>query len=192
MTVDTAIAWPDNTRRLAFERWLGPLCEAHALDVHSLAPASADASFRRYFRLRAGAGSLIVMDAPPPLEDVRPFIDVAQRLQYQGFTYARLASRHGKQQVLAHRHVGEQQVVLKQHADPAGLWRQPVDAGAGQLHRAVKVQAFGQGAAQGCQQAGFARAAGPHQGVHAARRHTEPQGAQQHPLWRAQGAQIKD
>ena len=40
--------------------------------------ASSDASFRRYFRVdgSAGAGgaSFIVMDAPPPQEDVRPFI----------------------------------------------------------------------------------------------------------------------
>jgi N-acetylmuramate 1-kinase len=44
----------------------------------SLRPASSDASFRRYFRAdRAGGGSVIVMDAPPPHEDVRPFVHVA-------------------------------------------------------------------------------------------------------------------
>jgi len=41
-------------------------------------PASADASFRRYFRLRDDAGnSLIAMDAPPPQEDCRPFVHAA-------------------------------------------------------------------------------------------------------------------
>jgi len=46
--------------------------------VASLRPASSDASFRRYLRadLRAG-GSVVVMDAPPPQEDVRPFVHVA-------------------------------------------------------------------------------------------------------------------
>jgi N-acetylmuramate 1-kinase len=47
----------------------------------SIASASADASFRRYFRLIDDTGlSAIVMDAPPPLEDVRPFINVMKLL----------------------------------------------------------------------------------------------------------------
>ncbi len=53
---------------------------------YSLAPASSDASFRRYFRaIRQGAdATLIVMDAPPPLEDCRPFVTVAQQLAQAG------------------------------------------------------------------------------------------------------------
>jgi len=44
----------------------------------SLEPASADASFRRYFRVTLPDGSTrIVMDAPPELEDCRPFLKVA-------------------------------------------------------------------------------------------------------------------
>lgn len=43
-----------------------------------------DASFRRYFRLQADGESRILMDAPPPGEDVRPFIDIAQRLRSAG------------------------------------------------------------------------------------------------------------
>ncbi len=50
----------------------------------SFAPASADASFRRYFRLRSGAQSWIVMDAPPQQEDCRPFVRVAGLLQAAG------------------------------------------------------------------------------------------------------------
>ena len=45
---------------------------------YTLAPASADASFRRYFRVSLPERSLIVMDAPPEHEDCRPFIHVAQ------------------------------------------------------------------------------------------------------------------
>ncbi|WP_029888648.1 aminoglycoside phosphotransferase family protein [Polycyclovorans algicola] len=48
------------------------------------APASADASFRRYFRLTWDEGSAIVMDAPPAQEDCRPFVDVAARLAAAG------------------------------------------------------------------------------------------------------------
>ena len=43
----------------------------------TLAPASADASFRRYFRATFSARTLIVMDAPPQHEDCRPFLRVA-------------------------------------------------------------------------------------------------------------------
>ncbi len=79
------IAWPDALREAAFWRWFQPLALAWQLDASSLAPASADASFRRYFRVTAADGShRIVMDAPPPLEDVRPFVDIAQRIQAAG------------------------------------------------------------------------------------------------------------
>ena len=43
----------------------------------SLSPASADASFRRYFRVTLADATLIVMDAPPEHEDCRPFVEVA-------------------------------------------------------------------------------------------------------------------
>ncbi|MCS6944781.1 MAG: phosphotransferase [Sutterellaceae bacterium] len=56
-------------------------------DVESLRPASADASFRRYFRVDAPgqpSGTLIAMDAPPDREDLRPFLYVAQLLRQAG------------------------------------------------------------------------------------------------------------
>jgi aminoglycoside/choline kinase family phosphotransferase len=50
----------------------------------SLAPASADASFRSYWRVRDGAATWIVMDAPPEQEDVRPWLDIGNRLRAAG------------------------------------------------------------------------------------------------------------
>lgn len=44
----------------------------------SLAPASADASFRRYFRITLSGHSLIIMDAPPQQENCAPFIHAAK------------------------------------------------------------------------------------------------------------------
>jgi aminoglycoside/choline kinase family phosphotransferase len=80
-TAHSAIAWPDPQREQDFARWLGEIAPRHALAPASLRSASSDASFRRYFRVDAGAGrSFIVMDAPPPLEDVQPFIVVAALL----------------------------------------------------------------------------------------------------------------
>jgi aminoglycoside/choline kinase family phosphotransferase len=52
---------------------------------HAVAPASADASFRRYFRITfADSTSRIVMDAPPEHEDCRPFVHVAGLLHGAG------------------------------------------------------------------------------------------------------------
>jgi N-acetylmuramate 1-kinase len=81
---DPGITWPDAQRRAAFERWLMPLAQTFQLDAASLAPASADASFRRYLRIAAPTRSFIVMDAPPPHEDVRPFVDIAARIKAAG------------------------------------------------------------------------------------------------------------
>ncbi len=44
-------------------------------------PLAGDASFRRYVRLRRGGETAMLMDAPPPEEDVRPFAAVAARLR---------------------------------------------------------------------------------------------------------------
>lgn len=52
--------------------------------LHALAPASADASFRRYFRATTAGGSYIVMDAPPEHEDCRPYIHVAALFRAAG------------------------------------------------------------------------------------------------------------
>ena len=45
-----------------------------------IAPASVDASFRRYFRVTRGADTYIAMDAPPGKEDLEPFLNVARIL----------------------------------------------------------------------------------------------------------------
>jgi len=50
----------------------------------SLAPASADASFRRYFRATFDNRTLIVMDAPPQREDCRPFLHIAKLFEDAG------------------------------------------------------------------------------------------------------------
>lgn len=45
---------------------------------------SGDASFRRYFRVRQGSRSVILMDAPPDREAVTPFLGVAETLRQAG------------------------------------------------------------------------------------------------------------
>lgn len=48
-------------------------------------PLAGDASFRRYFRVRLGARSAVLMDAPPDKEDSRPFVAIARHLRAQAF-----------------------------------------------------------------------------------------------------------
>jgi len=68
-------------RRQQLQRWV-----EHRLNTQplSLEPASADASFRRYFRVQCGGRSLILMDAPPAHEDCRAFVRVAGLLAEAG------------------------------------------------------------------------------------------------------------
>ncbi|GAB5350501.1 aminoglycoside phosphotransferase family protein [Qipengyuania sp. 483] len=49
-----------------------------------IAPLVGDASFRRYFRIRRGGQSAMLMHAPPPHEDPRPFLHVAEWLNANG------------------------------------------------------------------------------------------------------------
>ena len=61
----------------AIHAWLASI-NSPKLQPSTLRPASADASFRRYFRIDGDdAQTYIVMDAPQPAEDVRPFIQIA-------------------------------------------------------------------------------------------------------------------
>jgi len=70
----------------------------HGLIASTLTSASADASFRRYFRVGTLDGrSLIVMDAPPPQEDVRPFVQVASLLDAAGLNAPRVLEQDAVQ-----------------------------------------------------------------------------------------------
>lgn len=50
------------------------------ITYQDIAPASADASFRRYFRITDAEKTFIVMDAPPEKEDCTPFVNIAKLL----------------------------------------------------------------------------------------------------------------
>jgi aminoglycoside/choline kinase family phosphotransferase len=55
--------------------WLAVVLEKKS---YAIEPASADASFRRYFRVTIDGETLIAMDAPPPQEDCKPFVHAAE------------------------------------------------------------------------------------------------------------------
>src|SRR5262245_21776561 len=55
-------------------------------DGLSVVPIAGDASFRSYFRLYGGRRRAVLMDAPPPQEDVAPYVGIAALLRRLGFS----------------------------------------------------------------------------------------------------------
>ncbi len=108
---------PLDERLAALQRWLaGPL----ASPDFALAPASADASFRRYFRATLADGrSFIAMDAPPAREDCRPFVHVAGLLRAAGLHAPRIHAQDLAQGFLLLDDLGHQTYLDALVADPA-------------------------------------------------------------------------
>ncbi len=83
---------PSASRLSLLYDWLQPVAEPYGLELATLAPASTDASFRRYFRV-ASAGdagnTVIAVDAPPP-EKCREFVQVARLLADAGVHVPRI------------------------------------------------------------------------------------------------------
>ncbi|TPG87015.1 aminoglycoside phosphotransferase family protein [Pseudomonas mandelii] len=61
-----------------------------AVPPATLTAASSDASFRRYFRWEGEGRSFVVMDAPPPQENCKPFVDIAFLLAKSGINVPKI------------------------------------------------------------------------------------------------------
>ena len=66
---------------------------AHGWGGAEIRPLAGDASFRRYFRVMAGDRRAVLMDAPPPHEDPRPFVAAAEWLVEAGLSAPRILAR---------------------------------------------------------------------------------------------------
>ena len=126
------ISWSSPQREAAFARWLDSLCGPQQLQRASLRPASADASFRRYFRIDAAGGSRIIMDAPPDKENCRPFVQVAGLMQAAGLNVPQILAWDEAQGFMLLSDLGGQtmmQVIDKDHATAnLPLYLRAVDA----------------------------------------------------------------
>jgi aminoglycoside/choline kinase family phosphotransferase len=78
------IEWAQPERQAAFHHWLNAQASAHGVLPATVRAASADASFRRYFRVDTASGSCIVMDAPPDKENCEPFVRIARLMTDAG------------------------------------------------------------------------------------------------------------
>ncbi|MGB6056522.1 MAG: phosphotransferase [Burkholderiaceae bacterium] len=118
-----------DVRLLQLRDWLAALPAAQ-LRLDTLRPASADASFRRYFRLDTeDGGTLIAMDAPPPQEDVRPFLKVAALLADTGVSVPRVLAEDAAQGFLLLTDLGSTTYLQQLNPDSAHrLYLDAIDA----------------------------------------------------------------
>ncbi|MCG4455516.1 MULTISPECIES: aminoglycoside phosphotransferase family protein [unclassified Pseudomonas] len=119
---------PDEDIRLQLlNRWLDQQLPAlfaargwGEVPLGTLTPASSDASFRRYFRWQGDGRTLILMDAPPPQEDCRPFVKVAERLGEAGVNVPQILAQDLERGFLLLSDLGRQtylEVIDAQNAD---------------------------------------------------------------------------
>jgi aminoglycoside/choline kinase family phosphotransferase len=107
-------------------------------------PASADASFRRYFRVTRGADSYIVMDAPPDKETLEPFVGVARSLKGMGLNVPVVLARDMRQGLLLLSDLG-----TRQYLDELAAGRDVDRLYGDALASLVRMQTRGEDGAQG-------------------------------------------
>ena len=109
------------------ERWIAGL---PGPAVERIAPASADASFRRYFRVHRGGGTQIAMDAPPERESLDAWLRVARILAATGVHVPPVIAVDAEQGFVLMGDLGRQHYLesLGHGSDPEPLYADAVDA----------------------------------------------------------------
>jgi N-acetylmuramate 1-kinase len=95
-----------------------------------IVPLAGDASFRRYFRVIAADRRAILMDAPPPHEDPRPFVSIARWLGERGFAAPAIHAADVEQGLVLLEDFGDVRMREAIDADPdgtIGLYEAAVD-----------------------------------------------------------------
>jgi aminoglycoside/choline kinase family phosphotransferase len=132
-----------DSRLAALTQWV---VETLGFADSRIEPASADASFRRYFRVTRGGETAIVMDAPPDKEDLVPFVKVARILAGLGLNVPIVLARDNERGFLLLSDLGSRQYLDELKADRQ-VDRLYDDA----LSALVTLQTAGQAAARGLQ-----------------------------------------
>ncbi|MCF8472440.1 MAG: phosphotransferase, partial [Sphingomonadaceae bacterium] len=111
---------------------LDDFLKSHGWEGAVVTPVAGDASFRRYFRVESTArGKAILMDAPPPHEDPRPFIDIAQYLIGHQFRAPAIFATDLSRGLLLIEDFGDRRMRehLDEHPeDEAAVYRAAIDA----------------------------------------------------------------
>lgn len=82
-------------------------------------PLAGDASFRRYFRVSDGDRRAVLMDAPPPHEDPRPFIAIARHLASLGFSAPQILAEDAAAGLVLIEDFGDDRMRERLDAEPA-------------------------------------------------------------------------
>ncbi len=92
-------------------------------------PLAGDASFRRYWRLERQGAKAMMMDAPPPQEDVRPYLAIARVLRGLGFSAPEILAADAAQGLLVIEDFGDDTYtrLLAKNADETALYALAVD-----------------------------------------------------------------
>lgn len=90
----------------------------HGWSGAQILPLAGDASFRRYFRIRAGDRRAVLMDAPPPHEDPRPFVRIATWLEEIGLAAPRVLAADLEQGLLLLDDLGDARMRETLDAEP--------------------------------------------------------------------------
>jgi N-acetylmuramate 1-kinase len=116
-----------DVRLQGLHSWLTSLFAASDFRV---SPASADASFRRYFRVERHGDSYIAMDAPPDKEDMHPYIRVAAMLVDVGVNAPKVLHTNLEQGYLLNTDLGGTTYLsaLNQGADVESLYQDAMSA----------------------------------------------------------------
>jgi aminoglycoside/choline kinase family phosphotransferase len=126
------IEWVQPERQVAFHQWLDAQANAHGVLPATVRAASADASFRRYFRVDTANGSCIVMDAPPDKENCEPFVRIARLMLDAGLYAPRILAWDEPQGFMLLDDIGSQTMMdVINRDDPQanhGLYMRAVDA----------------------------------------------------------------
>jgi aminoglycoside/choline kinase family phosphotransferase len=109
------------------ENWLAKLFGTRDFQVTT---ASADASFRRYFRVARGSETWIAMDAPPAKEDMEPYIRIASMLVDVGVNAPRVMERNDEEGFLLNSDLGSQTYLMELDAqgDADRLYADAIEA----------------------------------------------------------------
>jgi aminoglycoside/choline kinase family phosphotransferase len=91
----------------------------HGWAEAQILPLAGDASFRRYFRILAGERRAVLMDAPPPHEDPRPFVAIAEWLEGVGLTPPKVLAADLNQGLLLLDDLGDARMRETLDAEPA-------------------------------------------------------------------------
>ena len=111
---------------------LDEFLKLHGWEGAVVAPVAGDASFRRYFRVESATrGKAILMDAPPPHEDPRPFLHIAQYLNGHQFRAPEIFATDLTRGLLLIEDFGDRRMRehLDEHPeDEAAVYRAAIDA----------------------------------------------------------------